>query len=205
MDYNRIAKLGSVLSKDYAQEFFRILVFYQDISASEAASKLELHIKTAQDFLEELCWLNIVERKEVSENKRPYFRYSLKQRKIYLEIDLQKLFNLEVTKYKLDQKIRERTNTGAVFTSPAKSNYISTISIFFGKGRERSEKKIRLTKNQGKFIFHLPFPNAEFMRISDIMQKAEVDRSLTLEVLDIVETLRDTKVIEFLDENHETN
>ncbi len=62
MDFKTAAQLGTYLSKDYAREFFRLLVSYQDISASEAASRLGLHIKTAQDFLEGLTGIGILRR-----------------------------------------------------------------------------------------------------------------------------------------------
>lgn len=52
MDFETAAKLGAYFSKDYAEELFRLLVNYKDISASEAASRLNLHIQTVQDFLE---------------------------------------------------------------------------------------------------------------------------------------------------------
>ena len=58
MDFKTAAALGALLSKDYAENFFKLLVNYQDISASEAASRLNLHIRTAQDFLESLHALN---------------------------------------------------------------------------------------------------------------------------------------------------
>ena len=47
MDFQTAALLGASLSKDYAEDFFKLLVNYQDISASEAASRLSLHIRTA--------------------------------------------------------------------------------------------------------------------------------------------------------------
>ena len=77
MDFRNAAKLGTYLSKDYAEDFFGLLVNYQDISASEAVSRLGLHIRTAQDFLEAMASLGILEKEEVYEKKRPYFRYSL--------------------------------------------------------------------------------------------------------------------------------
>ena len=60
MDFNTASKLSSLISKDYAEDFFKLLVMYQDISASEAASRLNLHTKTAQDFLEGLDSFGIV-------------------------------------------------------------------------------------------------------------------------------------------------
>jgi transposase len=65
MDFKRAATLGSYMSKDYAEDLFRLLVTYQDISASEAASRLNLHIKTVQDFLEAMASLDILSKTEV--------------------------------------------------------------------------------------------------------------------------------------------
>jgi len=88
VDFKQASKLGSCLSKDYAEDLFRLLVNYESISASEAASRLNIHIKTTQDYLEDLYSLEIVEKEEVYEGKRPYFRYQLKARKISMVIDL---------------------------------------------------------------------------------------------------------------------
>ena len=62
MDFNSAAKLGSLISKDYAEEFFKLLIKYKDISASEAASRLNQHIKTAQDFLDGLSIADVLEK-----------------------------------------------------------------------------------------------------------------------------------------------
>ena len=67
MDFQSISKFSVLFSKSFAQDFFKLLVTYKDISASEAASRFDLHIKTAQDFLEELYTLDIVNREEVFE------------------------------------------------------------------------------------------------------------------------------------------
>ena len=77
MDFRTAARLGSLLAKDYAEDVFDLLVNYRAISASEVAARLNLHIKTAQDFLEILVALGVVAKEEVSEKKHPYFRYSL--------------------------------------------------------------------------------------------------------------------------------
>jgi hypothetical protein len=69
MEFQKITQLASIFSKNYARDVLRLLIIYQDISASEVASRLNLHIKTAQDFLEELCLIKIVQRKEVFEKK----------------------------------------------------------------------------------------------------------------------------------------
>ncbi len=88
MDFHTAAKYASLLSKEYAEDIFMLLVNYQAISASEVATRLNLHIKTAQDFLESLEQLDIVSKEEILEKKRPYYRYILNQTRLLIDIDL---------------------------------------------------------------------------------------------------------------------
>ncbi len=196
MDFKKAAILGSYISKDYAEDLFRLLVTYQDISASEAASRLNLHIKTVQDFLEAMASLDIISKKEVLEKKRPYFRYALTTRYIDMKIDLNLLFSKQQDAGKSAIKIRERTNAGARFSTSRDGQYISHVALWIGKGRDRKERRINLSIPQGKFLFHLPFPSAEPMSIEDIMEKAEVTDSNSSEVLDIVNVLVEYGIIE---------
>ncbi len=93
MDFKTVARISTLFSKSFAEEFLRLLVTYKSISASEAASRMNLHIKTAQDFLEELNALDIVDKEVVYERKRPYYRYTLKKKTINIVVDLTKLYN----------------------------------------------------------------------------------------------------------------
>lgn len=197
MDFKKAAILGSYISKDYAEDLFRLLATYRDISASEAASRLNMHIKTVQDFLEAMAFLDILAKEEVFEKKRPYYRYTLKKRRITMDIDLNTLFQSEKKpEGKLSVKIREKKNAGARFTTARNNQYISSVVKWTGEGRERKERKINLTIPQGKFMYHLPFPSADFQSVSEIMQIAEVDKNNTSEILDIVDVLLEYGVIE---------
>jgi predicted transcriptional regulator len=196
MDFNEAARFGSYISKDYAEDLFRLLATYSSISASEAASRLDLHVKTVQDFLEAMFDLGFLKREEVYEKKRPYFRYSLKVKKIAMELDLSPLFPAENKNDRTSQHIREMKDAGARFTTARSDQYISNITIWTGKGRDRTEKKINLSIPQGKFLFHLPFPTANFRSIESIMQQAGVDSANTSEILDIVDVLLDFGVID---------
>ncbi len=75
----------------------------------------------------------------------------------------------------------------------------SAVTIWEGEGRERQEHKISLTTPQGKFLFHLPFPQARPMTISDIMEKAQNDKEYSTEIQDIVDELIRLEVIEALE------
>lgn len=202
MDFKQAAILGSCISKDYAEDLFALLAIYKNISASEAASRLNLHIKTVQDFLEDLYSLKIVEREEVYEGKRPYFRYNLTVRQLVMNVDLTHLFpegNKDEELLKLC--IREKQNSGARFTTSRSNDYISNIVIWTGEGRNREERKINLSIPQGKFLFHLPFPTAEPQEIGSLITKAGLDGSNIPEIIDIVNVLAEFGVVERIDHN----
>jgi predicted transcriptional regulator len=196
MEFNRVSNIASLLAKSFARDFFRLLVTHVDISASEAASRLDLHIKTAQDFLEGLYHEGIVARNEAVDGKRPYYRYSLERRNIKIDLNLDDIFKSELAKTPGKEMLRERKNNGAVFYTPGNQDYISSISLFVGEGRQKKERKISLTKPQGKFLFHLPFPNSDYKEIREIMKKAELPQHVLPEVFDVVGELIQIGIIE---------
>lgn len=196
MDFKMVSRLGSLLSKDYAEEFLKLLATYRDISASEAASRLGLHIKTAQDFLDGLHSLGVASKTEVYENKRPYYRYSLEKKRISFELDISALMDGRSGGASPRDKIRELKNSGALFKTSGRGDFISAIHYFSGSGRKRSARKLNLTKNQGLFLFHLPFPTEPFATVGDIIGKAGIEEPYTSEILDMVDLLVQLSIIE---------
>lgn len=199
MNFKTAARLGAFISKDYAQEFFALLLSYQDISASEAASRLGLHIRTAQEFLEGLTELDILSKQEVYEKKRPYFRYTLKTQRILIDLDLTQL-QPQQTPLNLTRRIRENAGTRASFSLARGGEFISHVAFWSGEGRESKERRISLTHPQGVFLYHLPFPNAGYLSIADILHKAGLNEEVAPEILDIIAVLEQHGVIEALDE-----
>lgn len=195
MDFKQAALLGNFLSKDYAKDFFRLLVNYQDISASEASSRLGLHVRTAQDFLEAMTELEILAREEVYEKKRPYFRYRIQTSNIRMDLDLSNI-EQQHTPESLDRRIREKSRAQASFSVARNGEFISHVSLRTGTGRERKDRKVNLTRPQGMFLYHLPFPNAEPLSIIEIMRKAGVSEDVAPEVLDIIDLLETHNVVE---------
>lgn len=197
MDFHTAAKYASLLSKDYAEDIFSLLVNYQAVSASEVATRLNLHIKTAQDFLEASEQLGVLSKDEVLEKKRPYYRYTLKQTRLVIDIDLMQVKH-EPSANSLSVFIRENENAGARFSAARSDDYITSVTIWTGSGRERQERKIKLTTPQGRFLYHLPFPKAEPLTVEEVMRKAGIDQSLAPEIIDLVQLLEKLNVIEIL-------
>jgi len=197
MDFKTVQRISNLLAKPFAKDIFKLLVNYQNISASEVATRLDLHIKTAQDFLEELTALGITSKQEVYERKRPYFRYEIQKFQFSIEVDLSILAETASrTDKRLVMKIRERKNTHAVFTVARSGDYLSSVTIFRGEGREKKERKISLTQAQGRFMYYLPFPTAKPLTIKQIIKQSEVKQNYQREILDIVELLIEYGVIE---------
>ena len=196
MDFIEARKLSNYLSKRYAEEIFRLLMTYQDISATEAASRLNLHVQTAQEFLETMTSYEILTKKEVFESKRPYFRYKLAKQKISFEIDLDKVFVEKVSNDEAVYTIREKKNSGAKFTVARNGKSFSSVSIWKGNARSGKERKINLTESQGLFLFNRPFPDALPLSVDEIIARSEIDIAHKPEILDIVRELIEISVIE---------
>jgi len=188
-------KLAAVLSKEYTRNFLRLLLIYRNISASEAAARLNLHIKTAQDFLEVLEGAGIVEKHEAAEKKRPYFRYTLKEKRIQITIDLDALYDPGEHNSKKNWRIRERKNSGVLFKE-GRDERISAVFLFQGEGRARTERRLSLTDCQGRFLFHLPFPTGIPLEICEICKKAGLGDGCFSEIIDLVEMLEEFGAVE---------
>jgi hypothetical protein len=139
--------------------------------------------------------LGILSKEEVYEKKRPYFRYSLARPKITMEIDINGMAGGGKERAGAG-RIREKKDSGAIFSTARSGDRISSVTVWTGTGRDRKERKINLTGAQGSFLFHLPFPNAGPMSVEEIMKKAGVDRSYEPEIVDLVELLTESGVLE---------
>jgi len=199
MDFKKAAAISNFLSKEYAESIFKLLLSYQDISASEAASRLNLHIRTVQDFMETMAAYDIIEKKEVYEKKRPYNRYALKRKKIEIFIDLDSVFENNINP-SAEYRIKEAKNAQVKFSTARNGDYFSAISIWAGKGRMTKERRINLTTAQGRFLYFLPFPDALPLTIDEIMEEGDIDSMNKSEIIDIVEELHKMNAIQKIQE-----
>lgn len=198
---DKITTLGVLLSKKYGKDLFKLLKVYKDISASEASSRLGLHVQTVQEFLEATASIGLTEKNEVVEKKRPYYRYTLIMSEMNLKFDINELLDeKEVIEIRSNSVlIREMRNSNSHFTTARAGNFFSAISATVGSGRDRTQKRINLTNAQGKFLFHLPFPDAKPLTVDQVMIEAGLDQENKPEIDDIVDELVTLKVIERFD------
>jgi DNA-binding IclR family transcriptional regulator len=187
--------MAALVAKEYAREFFRLLVMYRDISASEAAARLGLHVKTAQDFLEGLEQAGILAKHEAAEKKRPYFRYSLKKSSLRIELDLKMLYDGDQAATEKHRRIREKKGSGALFKE-GRGERITAVHVYEGVGRSRVERRLGMTEPQGRFLYYLPFPTEDPQSVAEICRKAGVPPESLPEILDIVQILASYGVLD---------
>ncbi len=113
-----------------------------------------------------------------------------------ITIDFAALYDKQAYQDRLKWCIREKKNSGAIFKTFSKTDFISTVHFFSGKGRNRLEKKISLTENQGKFLHNLPFPTEPYLSVADIIKKAKIAEASIPEILGIVDALLEHRIIE---------
>lgn len=193
--FEKSQRLASFLAKDYCGRFLTLLIKYRDVSASEAASRLDIHVKTAQDFLEGLFDAGILKRREAVEGKRPYYRYSLKEKTIRIFFDLDDLYNPSHVQSVPSWRVKERKNSGALFKE-GRGEKISSVTVFEGRGRSRRERRYNLTDCQGRFLFHLPFPTEPPSPLMEILKKASLQEGCFPEIMDLVDILSRHNIIE---------
>ena len=138
---------------------------------------------------------DILDRERVFEQKRPYNRYMLKTDVISIAIDLNKQFE-EKAEVESVFKIREASNSGAKFTTARNGSFFSSVVLWVGDGRSQKERKIQLTRAQGEFLYHLPFPDAKAKTINQIMSKVGIETVHEKEIIHIVDELISLKIIQ---------
>ena len=190
------ARASVVLSRSFGEDLFRLLALYTDISASEAASRLTLHIKTVQDALEDLHDLGICERREAQEGRRPYFSYRLVTREVRISVNLRALKDEGPIREAMRWRIREKSGTGVVFTSSRKETVVAAVAMFSGSGREREVRTLQLTETQGRVLYHLPLPAEAPMSVRDIIRKAGLRVSHQTEIADMLLILHEQHVLD---------
>jgi len=197
MDFAMAQRMATLLAKPFAGDILKLLVNYRTLSASEAATRLDLHIRTAQDFLDELAAFGIASKTEVFEKKRPYYRYELIKHQFSIDIDLMELADVPAAAdERLDLLIREMKNAPAAFAVARSGGLLSSVTLFIGNGRDRKERKISLTQAQGTFLYHLPFPTAAPLSVAAIIEQSGIPPDAQREIFDILQVLIEYQVIE---------
>jgi len=189
LQFSELQHLCGLLAKNYAADILRLLRLYESISASEAASRLGLHIKTAQDILDGLALCNFVNKMAITQGKRPYYRYFLIHTRVQFGFDIESLLDKPKLEDLRTKKFREQKNSGVIFnTSPKEDRIVSFVSVT-GTGRKKTQQKFLLTQMQGRFLYSFPFPTELFLSVAEICSKAKIEDKYMDEILDIVDVL----------------
>ncbi|MCK4614281.1 MAG: helix-turn-helix transcriptional regulator, partial [Thermoplasmata archaeon] len=145
-------------------------------TASETAASLGIHIATAQKYLEGLERAGVVESRERPSKPRTAKEYHLLDTKISIEFDIEKMAaEAEREKRPPDLSeimIREKSRSDVAYEWDDAGKRITAV-MFFRKGlRRRMERKVILSKEEGRFLWHVPFQSEEFRSAGEVMEMA---------------------------------
>ncbi len=195
MNLENAIDLCGYLGRDYSEDFFRLLVNYHDISATEAASWLGIQASAAGEFLDGLTRQGVVEKSTHAQGKADHSRYRLLQREIQLSIDLSSKYLCDLA-IGVDRSVRRRDSASSEFVLAKSGDRYLSVTIWKGMGRGRVKREIWLTPAQGNFLFYLPISQSDPVTIEEVMQRAEVGGEHETEILLIVDELAQMRVIE---------
>lgn len=188
-------RLFEILGKRQAFAILVHLHSHPNTTASEIAAALGIHIATAQKYLEGLEEGGILLSRERPSKPRTAQEYHLSDSKFTLEIDIEKL--AEEEKKKADDRklarifVREKSRPDVAYEWDDAEKRITAV-LFFRKGlRRRMEQKLALSKEEGRFLWSVPFQSEKFMTAAEVMVAAglELDEAVAMRMLEKFESL----------------
>jgi len=203
LDHRVLPELG----KEHALAVLEILFIRGSRTASEVARELDIHISTAQAYLETLQNFGILG-SGPRDGRKGLVEYSLINPTLVITVNLASIID---AKAKIARgkaaKYRIREKAGAKVSYEWDEPQRKILSINFMErskafGRLNIAKSIQLSEVEGRFLWAMPQSTEAKASVLELAQKAGVDGPLDLiPVVELVEMLAREKVIE-LDEKH---
>ena len=163
------------------------------------AGVLNIHIATAQKYLEALEQSGIISSRDRPSKPRTAKEYSLISPRISIEIDIEALAGAGGgagggTPDLGEIMVRERARSDVAFEWDDAGQRITAV-LFFRKGlRRRMERKVVLSPDEGRFLWHVPFQSESFRTAQDILGRSGV-RMNPFRVMEMVRKFETLEII----------
>ncbi len=189
-------ELFEILGKKQAFTILAYLHRHPYSTASELAAALGIHIATAQKYLEGMTEGGILQARERPSKPRTAWEYWLPETKIRLEIDVEALVKAEENRKGASGRlatlfIREKARPDVAFEWDDSGKRITAV-LFFKKGlRRRLERKLGFSKEEGRFLWHVPFQSEKFRNVAEVLSEAglELEEGQVLRMVDRFKSL----------------
>lgn len=198
-------KLASLIGKEHTGRILYILYKTPNKSASRIAKILNIHIATAQSYLEDLEKLDIVKSKIKKQGIKPYKEYFLTKTRISIDIDLNELDAEDQEEQEILRrtKIREKKDLKILYETNQEKSIITRIHFYEDLGRKNIQYSLDLDEVEGKFTWFIPFPSADPQTILEIREKAGIYEFYQQKILNLIEKLEEFGLIEVITDNKE--
>ncbi len=186
---DRTRKLAAVLGKEVTGRILAVLAHESYLSASDIASRLHIHIATAQKYLMEMKEAGLVNSRWRRSPTRPTEEYWLSKDKITIEIDLRSDVgrkDMESLANSLTLSLRRDVNVA--IDSDDSKKMVSEILVLGDGDRPIIGNRIKLDNVEGRFAWHLAEEPTN-VRVMDVVEKAELDSKYLPQIMDLVDKL----------------
>ncbi|MFX1294080.1 MAG: hypothetical protein ACFFD2_04380 [Promethearchaeota archaeon] len=198
-------KLSNLIGKEHTDKILHILYKTPNKSASEIAKILNIHIATAQSYLEDLEKFDIVKFRIRKEGIKPYKEYFLIKTKIRIEIDLNELDKVDQKEQEILRRtrIREKKDLKILYEINQEKSIIKRIHFYEDIGRKNIQYSLDLDELEGRFTWFIPFPSAELQTILKICEKAGIYKIHQQKIIELIKKLEEFGLIEVVFNNKE--
>ena len=173
------------------------------ICAAEVAKILDIHISTAKKYLDLFTDFQFIKKEFVPTKPGKPTYYTSKRKKINISLNmanLAKTFHNHITKSSLPNPfIREKANLQPRVTYVLGEEGLvqSIVHVKRTKARRHVKQRIKLSKNESRFMKFRPHPTMQASPFIEICKKARITDFFTIKALLIfTERLRKLDIIE---------
>lgn len=172
---SKTRRVAALLAREKTGEILARLRSRPYLAASELARLEDIHIATAQRYLQELLETDLVGVRRRSGANRPTQEYWLREPHIRIDIDLQGLPGLsedELLGVAKRLGVRDAGNTQIVYDAHPETGVVQGILVLSDKPPRLVSRRLGVASSVGRFLSRLPGRTEAHDRVWDVMQQA---------------------------------
>lgn len=183
-------RLAQALGRPFAGEILASLYEKPYQSASDIARVLDIHVATAQKYLQELKECGVLGTRPRKGVSRPTEEYWVASPRISIDIDFDRLTTREDAEARANQMfVREASGSTAVFESDPKGERITEVLLLEDGERRRIATRMPLGEAEGRFLYQVPPSGQAARSVLDIATRANLPKTSLADCLDLCERL----------------
>ncbi len=172
---SKTRRVAALLAREKTGEILARLRSRPYLAASELARLEDIHVATAQRYLQELLETDLVGVRRRTGANRPTQEYWLREPHIRIDIDLQGLPGLsedELLGVAKRLGVRDAGNTQIVYDTHPETGILQGILVLSDNPPRLVSRRLGVASSVGRFLSRLPGRQKSHISVWDVMQEA---------------------------------